>query len=318
MRALHRIVVVLVLLPLLLATVGATFQRIGTAIDSNTTRASGRFVELEGHRMHLHCTGAGSPTVVLETGAGTPGAMWDLVQPQIANSTRVCSYDRAGLGLSEGSPNPRDAGSVAQELHTLLVMAGETAPYLLVGHSLGGQYALMFAHRYRRETQGVVLLDAQHPDMLFRTPAAQSVFSEQKQQIRWLKLLSVLGVVRALNMSPADSRLPAGAQAALNTAKNRTELVVTLEAELNAIPTTREQLRAVGHFGDLPLVVVSATQHGTPELEDYALGLQRELAGLSSNSRHDVVVGADHTSLVLERRHVDRTVRAINSVVQMV
>ena len=83
MRALHRIVVVLVLLPLLLATIGATFQRIGTAIDSNTTRASGRLVELEGHRMHLHCTGAGSPTVVLETGAGTPGAMWDLCSPKL-------------------------------------------------------------------------------------------------------------------------------------------------------------------------------------------------------------------------------------------
>ena len=189
---------------------------------------------------------------------------------------------------------------------------------MLVGHSLGGQYALSFAHRFPEQTVGVVLLDAQHPDMLFRTPAAQAVLRQQEQQIRWLKLLSALGVVRALNLSPADLRLPAGAQAALNTAKNRTELVVTFEAELNAIPTTREQLRAAGHLGDLPLVVVSATQHGTPELEDYVLGLQRELAGLSSNSRHDVVVGADHTSLVLEPEHVDRTVRAISSLVQMV
>ena len=123
MRMSHRLVVGLVLLPLLLATVGATFQRIGTAIDAETTRASGRLVELDGRRMHLRCTGAGSPTVVLETGAGTPGAMWDLVQPEIATLTRVCSYDRAGLGLSEGSPNPRDAETVAQELHTLLGVA---------------------------------------------------------------------------------------------------------------------------------------------------------------------------------------------------
>jgi pimeloyl-ACP methyl ester carboxylesterase len=268
--------------------------------------------------MHISCTGQGSPTVVLEAGAGAPSGVWAWVQPEVAQQTRVCAYDRAGLGWSEPGPQPRDAASVAQELHTLLQRAGERGPFVLAGHSLGGQYALMFAEQYPDETAGLVLIDAQHPDTLFRSPESQAIYRQQQQQIGMLVILSRFGIVRLLGLAPADSRLPADAQAAQNMAKNTTDLVTAMQAELQAVPTSRDQLHAGGDLGDLPLVVVSATEHGMPsELEAYAIGLQRELAALSTNSRHEIVSGADHNSLVAEQSDSQDTVAAIRSILAL-
>ncbi len=81
------------------------------------------------------------------------------------------------------APSPRDAASIARELHTLLLRAGETGPFVLAGHSLGGQYALMFAELYAEDTAGLVLIEAQHPDTLFRTPAAQDAARAQQRQV---------------------------------------------------------------------------------------------------------------------------------------
>ena len=168
------------------------------------------------------------------------------MQPQVAQQARVCAYDRAGLGWSEPGPHPRDAGSVAQRAPHALQRAGETGPFVLAGHSLGGQYAPMFAERYPAETAGLVLIDAQHPDTLFRIPEAQAIYRQQLQQANMFVILSRLGIIRLLGMAPADPRLPTDAQAALNMAKNVTDLVTVYQAELLAVPTSREQLDAAG------------------------------------------------------------------------
>src|SRR5215207_4893422 len=152
---------------IVLAAAGALYQAVATTIDRRSFAPPGRMLDVGGYQMHISCTGQGSPTVLLEAGAGTPSGVWAWVQPELTQQARVCAYDRAGLGWSEPGPHPRDAGSVAQELHTLLQRAGETGPFVLAGHSLGGQYALMFAQRYPEETAGLVLIDAQHPDTLF-------------------------------------------------------------------------------------------------------------------------------------------------------
>jgi pimeloyl-ACP methyl ester carboxylesterase len=303
---------------IVLAASGAIYQSVASAADRRAFAPPGRMVDVGGYRMHLHCTGQGSPTVVLEAGAGTPSGVWAWVQPEVTQQTRVCTYDRAGSGWSEPGPGPRDAGSIAGELHTLLRRAGERRPFVLAGHSLGGQYALMFAERYPEETAGLVLIDAQHPDTLFRIPEAQAVYRQQQQQASLFVVLSRLGIVRLLGLAPADLRLPADAQATLNRAKNRTDFVIAYQAELLAVPTSRDQLHAAGDLGDLPLAVVSATEHGMPpELEAYTMGLQHELAALSTNSRHDIVTGADHGSLVAVQNDAQRTVAAIQSIVML-
>jgi hypothetical protein len=146
--------------------------------------------------------------------------------------------------------------------------------------------------------------ESQHPDTMFRLPAGKAVERKQQQQGSMLIVLSRLGIFRLFNMAPADVRLPADAQTALNMAKNSTDTISALQAELLAIRTNRHQLPAAGDLGSIPLRVVSATQHGmSPDLESYTGGLQRELTTLSSNSQQDVVTGADHASLVSDENN---------------
>ena len=83
------------------------------------------------------------------------------VQPEVAKTTRICTYDRAGMGWSEASPQPRTAREYAKELHTLLAKANERGPYVLVGHSMGGFTVIVYAHDYPAEVAGLVLVDAQ-------------------------------------------------------------------------------------------------------------------------------------------------------------
>src|SRR5690349_21028102 len=120
-----------------LAALGAIYEAIMAAGDAARYPAPGRLVDVGGYRLHLYCVGQGSPTVVLASGAGGFSAEWSIVQPQIAASARVCAFDRAGLGWSEVGPGPRTPAQIADELHTLLVQAGEPGPYLLVAHSAG-------------------------------------------------------------------------------------------------------------------------------------------------------------------------------------
>lgn len=122
-----------------------------------------RLVDVGGHRMNIYCTGHGSPAVILDAGAGYTTWTWHKVQPQVARITRVCSYDRVGMGFSDGGPLPRDASATVNDLHTLLQRAGIQPPYVLVGHSIAGLYEPLFADRYPHEVAGMVLVDASFP-----------------------------------------------------------------------------------------------------------------------------------------------------------
>lgn len=124
----------------------------------------GKLVDVGGHRLHLNCTGKSGPTVVLIAGSGDFSFDWELVQPNLANFTRVCSYDRAGFAWSDPGPIPRTMRQEAYELHTLLKNARIKAPYVLVGHSLGGLIARVYQEQYPDETAGLVLVDSTHED----------------------------------------------------------------------------------------------------------------------------------------------------------
>jgi len=148
--------------------------------SGGSLNAPGRLIDVgEGRRLHIVCQGTGSPTVVLESGAGEGWYTWALVQPALARSYRTCSYDRAGIGFSD----PRSGRSIAalnDDLHALLRRGGEEPPYVLVGHSLGGLLVQRFAARYPELVAGIVLVDSVHEDFDRRFPP----LPEEQEKVR--------------------------------------------------------------------------------------------------------------------------------------
>jgi len=159
-RQLARIGLVLIAFVAVLVVVTTMYAGFATANERVRFRPAGRLVDVGGYRLHLRCEGQGSPTVVLESGGGMTSNEWTLVQPEVAKFTRVCSYDRAGLGWSESGP-PSDP---IEALHALLRKGEAPGPYAIVGHSYGSGLALRFAYRFRNEVKGVVLTAASYPD----------------------------------------------------------------------------------------------------------------------------------------------------------
>jgi pimeloyl-ACP methyl ester carboxylesterase len=152
---------VTVILFLLLLSVTAVGQPKDKAL---TYSPPGKLVDVGGYRLHLNCTGKGGPTVVLIAGGGDFSFDWSLVQPDVSRFTRVCSYDRAGLAWSDPGPIPRTMRQEAYELHLLLKAARIKAPLVLVGHSIGGLIARVYAEQYPNEVAGIVLVDPTHED----------------------------------------------------------------------------------------------------------------------------------------------------------
>ena len=131
------------------------------ASPSSAGLSTSGLVSVDGHRIYYECSGRDRPTVVLDAGSPDTSATWRWVQPQIARVTRVCAYDRAGLGRSSAAPRgERTPRTQVHELRALLAAAKIPGPYVVVGHSWGGLLARLFAYVYPRHTAGVVLVDA--------------------------------------------------------------------------------------------------------------------------------------------------------------
>jgi pimeloyl-ACP methyl ester carboxylesterase len=167
---------------LLVAASGISYQAIEARADANRFHQVGRSVDVGGYKLNIDCTGKGSPTAVLEGGIETPARGWHLVQPGIANFTRVCSYDRAGYGWSDPGPMPRNLSQIVLELHTLLQNAGEKPPYILVAHSFGKGIVLRFNQRYPNDVAGMVLVEG-GPDKL-SVPASIKALSKDNLKLR--------------------------------------------------------------------------------------------------------------------------------------
>ena len=144
----------------LIGTVMAVFVPWLAVGESSTPKPPGKLVDLGGHRLHVFCSGHGTPTVVVENGLGDFSFDWTLVQSQVSRFTRICTYDRAGYAWSDPGPKPRTFAQINLELRDALEKLGERGPYLLVGHSYGGPVMRNFAAQYPRDTAGVVLVDS--------------------------------------------------------------------------------------------------------------------------------------------------------------
>jgi len=296
---------------LALAVIGAIYQAVATEIDQRTYSPPGEMVEVNGHRMHINCVGEGSPTVILEAANLGMSAHWIRVQQQLAQTTRVCAYDRAGLGWSERGPEPRDVSQISSELHTLLKGADTEGPYVLVGHSYGGLYARMYAARYSDEVAGLVLVDSSHPEQFTRSPEGRAMYEQTRRIGAVIPWLTRLGVIRLTNFYPAHPDLPPKQRAQIEAFNSSTRQVVTTVEEFRATPETNAQVRNTGSLGDKPLAVISAGEQSPGWLE-----MQDELATLSPNSIHRVVEGATHESLLYDKGDAQVTSAAIEQVVE--
>jgi pimeloyl-ACP methyl ester carboxylesterase len=283
---------------------GAILEPIQEAADARAYPPPGQLVDIGGYRLHIHCTGSGSPTVVIETGWGDSSASWGWVQPEVAKTTRICTYDRAGMGWSEASRQPRTAREFAQELHTLLAKANESGPYVLVGHSLGGYTVRVYAHDYPAEVSGLVLIDAQDlPTSDVATPAPKPGGTSLPS------LLARIGVMRLL-AGPLGSieDLPPGDKEAYTAYAVAPRSVQTFLDEGRGMSEGGAQARAVTTLGALPLIVLSRGK----DLDAKHTAAQAELLQLSTDSQQLV---ADHSGhpIMIEQPEV-----AVAAIVKMV
>ncbi len=140
--------------------------------------APGRMVDVgEGRKLHLNCVGDGTPTVVLEAGLGDSSLAWSLVQPKLATTTRVCSYDRSGTAWSHDAGPQHGLARAAHDLDALLRASGERPPYVLVGHSWGGWLITVWARRHLEKVAGLVLVDSSvgfDPPVIEKMPASHA------------------------------------------------------------------------------------------------------------------------------------------------
>jgi pimeloyl-ACP methyl ester carboxylesterase len=263
----------------------------------------GQMVDVGGYRLHIDCQGTGSPTVIMEAGLGEPSLMWALVQPQVSSTTRVCVYDRAGLGWSDKSPKPRTADIMVDELHTLLKNANIEGPYIMVGHSTGGMLVRLYAHAYPADVVGMVLVDSQHEDQFARLPPAiqqnlKVMFAQSNQSLPLYRILINSGIsvlVPAVAALADNPKLPNPAREAFTAlAISDPKFIEAQAAEQGAIFDSLEQVRAahIASLGSIPLVVLyrgvddDPTPGLTPEENKQRwLGLQTELAALSPQGK---------------------------------
>lgn len=299
-RLIERIVLSFLILIAATATASSGFNAI--MLYRYRHPAPGLMYTVDGHRMRIDCIGSGSPTIILEAGAGEDGLEWEGVQPVLAKTTRVCSYDRAGMGWSDPLPGPRDANHIAEELHGLLDAAKIDDSLVLMGHSLGGMLIRVYASRYPEKVVGLVFVDSYTP-LLHRNPVVKrfdSRGSATPLELLLNRTAFILGVPRLIGAcSGPISGLDVPA-ALVRHADQCHEPFQAIKAESDSLDLSDEEGLHTGPYGAMPILILSAdpvTQaaNGLPaDLLKVGYEAQDGLKKLSSRSRRIIAKGSGH------------------------
>jgi pimeloyl-ACP methyl ester carboxylesterase len=294
-----------------LMLLGALYESAAEAADARAYLPPGQMVDVGGHRLHINCVGTGSPTVVIDAGWGDWSATWSSsVQPAVANTTRVCTYDRAGYGYSEAGPLPRTAEHFAQELHALLREARVPGPYVLVGHSLGGAPVRVFAHEYAPEVAGVVLIESMNPQGVELSAASEPPPPDSLAGVDWILTLPArVGLVRLLAgpLKLADGLSAEGANAYVAFSVTPRHYQTWID-EGRGIPASLAQAGAITSLGAVPLIVLSRGRDQDARHQQE----QSDLLHLSSDSQQVFAEQSGHNV------QLDQPEAAVGAIVAMV
>ena len=296
-----------------LSMTGMLYQTAAAEADKRNLPPRGNLIDVGGFRMHIHCIGEGSPTVILETLSGGTSSYWGWVQPEVAKKTRVCVYDRAGRGWSEPDPEPMTLGRTVRNLHTLLTNSRINGPYVLVGHSIGGIYMRQFAMEYPDQVLGMVLVDSAHPEQFERYPEmlkGNEAYLKFSTTLPTLSRLSINRLYFAFGGEFDFGDLSEPQKSELKALWSSPEYFLSQRAENIAAPGIYADAGQLGSLGDLPLIVISAGQNPPSWGE-----LQRNLASLSTNSLHLTLENATHVSVVFNLDDAHEVSKAILQVV---
>ena len=290
---------------------GATYQHISTKFDEQKYLPIGKMIDIGGYKLHLVDQGVGGPTVIIDSGVRCNCLDWSLVQPEIAKFTRVVTYDRAGYAWSDESPLDRTSANIVKELRSMLKNAGIPGPYILVGHSFGGNNMQLFAMTYPHEVVGLILIDAVHQDLLKFVPLPS---------IEYFQLMLCgfyLGAFRFLTHVPAVQKIiveqikkyPVEIQDMYYSQNVKTKFIHAVHAEAIFAEESCEQLRKCGNLlGDIPLTVISAGNplmvyedvkgvYSCKEVDAMNQGwfdLQRDLVKKSYQAKHIIAENSGH------------------------
>lgn len=330
-RRLRRILLGLALLAAVIAIAGGVYESLARRRAAREFPAPGKLVDVgDGRRIQIDCRGSGSPTVVLISGLDHFGPLsWAPVHDSIARTTRVCAYSRAGIMWSDAAGGAFSSGQMAEDLHAALAAAGERPPWVMVGHSMGGLYALAFAGRYGGEVPGLVFVDASHPDQMQQS-GSPPPFRQRVRSVGINVAGPVLLRLGAGRLLPVNNTPPATAPGMV--AAHRAyfpKSVATLIGENRAIGATLRYAGRHRRLGDRPLVVLTGARRMPPHVRE-RLGISEaeearrssawtrlhdDQATWSTRSRHEIVDDAGHYI------HVDRpdvVIRAVGEVVAAV
>jgi pimeloyl-ACP methyl ester carboxylesterase len=314
MKWIKRIILGGVIFLLILVAGGWSSQAIFSQNETRKYLAPGQLIDVGGHKLHIHCLGAGSPTVILDTGLGLPAASFGPLQREFAKTTRVCSYDRAGYGFSEPGPLPRSSRQVVSELHALLTNAHEAGPYILVGHSLGGLNVRVFQNLFPNDVAGLILLDAAAEEILnskvWEIFYSQFAPIESDSGLLLGRILISLGIPRFASLFAPDMMK---SNAFSPEEKQATRALTISTKNLNAALNEGHVIKQVfldaknscGHIDNTPLAVIAAGKlegleliAGSKEKADALkaewLRFQLNLAKLSTNSKFLIAEHSGH------------------------
>lgn len=297
----------------------SAFNAIATHRYWATHPVPGRVYRVNGYDMRIQCTGTGSPTLVLDAGLGNDGLIWGRVQPELSETTRVCSYDRAGFGRSEARPGPQDADHIADQLHGLLEEAGIDGPIVLMGHSIAGMYIRAYATRYPQHVAGLIFVDGSTPlqmdhfpaDLRARMKAIESMAYPVAKAVVPTGLLRVLGQCSEVQagFAPDAGKMLAEDNCAPRLGASEGEMKNFRQSGLETVHT--------GPYGDLPILIFSQDPNLHAGILSEAMAreesavwneMQDDLKNLSTRSRRIIAKGSTHYVQIDRSELVNREV----------